>query len=167
MGWAALGGFNDHPTRSRWEPSKGIFAAHSIQVDPADPRRLYAAVSAGGAYRSLDGGATWLAANQGVRAENLPDRFPVAGHNIHRLVMHPKATHRLYRQCYNGVYRSDDGAETWREVTGNLPTDFGYAIVPDPDDPDLVYQVPEDGPEAFGEGGSGGAFQGADRADDG
>ena len=145
--WAPVTGFNEHPTRACWEPSKGIFAVHSINVDPTDPRRMYAAVSAGGAYRSVDGGASWLPANEGVRAENLPERFPVAGHNIHRLIMHPTTTRRLYRQCYNGVYRSDDGAVSWREITGDLPSDFGYAIVTDPDDPDLVYQVPEDGPE--------------------
>jgi hypothetical protein len=145
--WRALDGFNDHPTRGCWEPSKGIFAVHSIQLDPGDPRRMYAAVSAGGAYRSLDGGASWLPANEGVRAENLPERHPVAGHNIHRLVLHPKSTARLYRQCYNGVYRSDDGAASWQEITGDLPADFGYAIVTDPDDPDTVYQIPEDGPE--------------------
>lgn len=145
--WAPLAGLNEHPTRDRWEPSKGIFAAHSIHVDPDNPDALYAGISAGGAYRSLDGGKSWVPANVGVRAENLADRFPVAGHNIHRLVMHPLNGQRLYRQCYNGVYRSDDGAATWTEITGNLPSDFGYAIVTDPEDPDVVYQVPEDGPE--------------------
>jgi hypothetical protein len=145
--WSPLEGFNRHPTRDCWEPSKGIFAVHSIQLDPARPRRMYAAVSAGGAYRSLDGGATWLPANEGVRAENLPDRHPVAGHNIHRLLMHPGSPDRLYRQCYNGVYRSDDGAASWQEVTGDLPSDFGYAIVTDPDEPDTVFQIPEDGPD--------------------
>ena len=145
--WSPVAAFNDHPTRTRWEPSKGIFAVHSIHVDPRDARRLYAAVSAGGVYRSVDGGASWDPANVGVRAENLPESEPVAGHNVHRLVMHATAPDRLYRQCYNGVYRSDDGAASWREITGNLPSDFGYALVTDPTDPDVLYQVPEDGPE--------------------
>ena len=145
--WAPVTAFNDHPTRARWEPSKGIFAVHSIHVDPRDARRLYAAVSAGGVYRSVDGGASWDPANVGVRAENLPESEPVAGHNVHRLVMHPTVPDRLYRQCYNGIYRSDDGAASWREITGNLPSDFGYALVTDPTDPDVLYQIPEDGPE--------------------
>jgi hypothetical protein len=81
----------------------------------------------------------------GVRAENLPERYPVAGHNVHRIVMHPADGGRLYRQCYNGTYRSDDGAASWSEVSAGLPSDFGYAIACDPHDSDTVFQVPESG----------------------
>jgi photosystem II stability/assembly factor-like uncharacterized protein len=140
--WEPVEGLNEHATRTLWEPAKGGFSVHSIHVDPATPTRLYAAVSAGGAFRSLDGGEQWAAINQGVRAENRPDRFPVAGHNIHRLVMHPARPDRLYRQCYSGVYRSDDGGDHWTEITGNLPSDFGYALVCDPADPDIAWQIP-------------------------
>jgi hypothetical protein len=78
-----------------------------------------------------------------VRAEHLPERFPVAGHNVHRVIMHPRDGRRLYRQCYNGTYRSDDGGASWTEITAGLPSDFGYAIACDPDDPDVVLQIPE------------------------
>lgn len=145
--WLSMDGLGEHPTRSAWEPSKGIFAVHSIYIDPHHPRRMYAAVSAGGAYRSDDAGETWLAANTGVRADNLPHEEPEAGHNIHRLVMHPGSPRRLYRQCYHGTYRSDDGAQSWVEITDGLPSDFGYAIAVHPDDPDTVFQIPESGPE--------------------
>lgn len=141
--WSPLDGLNEHPTRKTWEPSRGIFAAHSIQVDPSTPERLWVAVSAGGVYRSEDAGVSWTPANEGVRAENLPNRYPETGHNVHRIVMHPSRPDRLYRQCYNGTYRSDDGARTWTEITDGLPSDFGYAIVTDPNDPDVVYQIPE------------------------
>jgi photosystem II stability/assembly factor-like uncharacterized protein len=141
--WHPVTGLNDHPTNVTWEPSRGIFAVHSIQVDPSDPARIWAAVSAGGVYRSVDGGRQWTPANAGVRAENLPNRFPETGHNVHRLVMHPRQPSRLYRQCYNGTYRSDDGGVTWIEITAGLPSDFGYAIVTDPRDPDTVFQIPE------------------------
>jgi hypothetical protein len=141
--WSPLDGLNEHPTRQTWEPSRGIFAAHSIQVDPVRPERLWVAVSAGGVYRSEDAGLSWTPANEGVRAENLPNRYPETGHNVHRIVMHPSRPDRLYRQCYNGTYRSDDGARTWTEITEGLPSDFGYAIVTDPNDPDVVYQIPE------------------------
>jgi photosystem II stability/assembly factor-like uncharacterized protein len=94
-------------------------------------------------YRSNDGGATWHAANVGVRAEHLPDRYPEAGHNVHRVVMHPRDGQRLYRQCYNGTYRSDDGGATWTEITDGLPSDYGYAIACDPSDPEFVLQIPE------------------------
>ncbi len=142
--WAPVDALNDHPTRRTWEPSRGIFSVHSIYLDPRDRGRMYVAVSAGGVYRSRDGGKSWDPANQGVRAENLPERYPQSGHNVHRLVMHPAEPSRLYRQCYNGTYRSDDGAESWVEITSGLPSDFGYAIAVDPHDPDTVYQIPEE-----------------------
>ena len=140
--WSPVTGLNQHPTRHLWEPAKGGFPVHSVHVDPGNERCWYAAVSAGGAFRSDDAGARWTPINAGVRAENRPDRFPVAGHNIHRLVMHPARPERLYRQCYNGVYRSDDRGGHWTEITSNLPSDFGYALVCDPNDPDTVYQAP-------------------------
>jgi hypothetical protein len=142
-GWQSMDGLNRHPTRSQWEPARGGFAVHSIQVDPADRSRLYAAVSAGGAFRSDDAGLSWQAINRGVRAENLPQRYPLVGHNIHRLVMHPQASHRLYRQCYNGTYRSDDGGDSWTEITAGLPSDFGYALAVDPHHPDTLFTIPE------------------------
>lgn len=143
--WNEVEGLNEHPTRDAWEPSRGIFAVHSICIDQREPRRMVVGVSAGGAYRSEDGGATWSPANVGVRAENLPERNPVAGHNVHRIVMHPRDGRRLYRQCYNGTYRSDDGGRRWTEITDGLPSDFGYALACDPADPDVVFQVPEQG----------------------
>jgi photosystem II stability/assembly factor-like uncharacterized protein len=140
--WRDVPSLNDHATRKAWEPSRGLFALHSICIDAGDPSHLVVGVSAGGVYRSYDAGATWAAANVGVRAEHLPERYPVAGHNVHRVVMHPRDGRRLYRQCYNGTYRSDDGAATWTEITAGLPSDFGYAIACDPVDPDFVLQIP-------------------------
>jgi photosystem II stability/assembly factor-like uncharacterized protein len=142
--WAPLPGLNRHPTRPSWEPARGGFAVHSIHVDPNDARHLYAAVSAGGAFRSDDGGESWKPINRGVRAENLPQRYPETGHNIHRLVMHPARPERLYRQCYNGTYRSDDRGDSWTEITEGLPSDFGYALASDPHDPDTVFVIPEE-----------------------
>jgi hypothetical protein len=141
--WQAMEGLNDHETRSSWHASKGIFAAHSIYVDPTNTQKMVVAISAGGAFRTEDGGTTWTPANEGVRAENLPERYPRTGHNIHRLIMHPKMPDRLYRQCYNGTYRSDDGGRSWLEITDGLPSDFAYAIAVDPNDPDTVFQIPE------------------------
>ncbi len=141
--WEPVTGLNEHPTRGTWEPSRGCFAVHSVYIDPARPDSMVAAVSAGGVYRSSDGGATWQPANAGVRAENLPEPYPETGHNVHRVVMHPRQPSRLYRQCYNGTYRSDDGARSWVEITAGLPSDFGYGIAVDPNDPDTVFQIPE------------------------
>ena len=141
--WRPVDGLNEHPTRTTWEPSKGCFAVHSIYVDSLQPVNIVAAVSAGGVYRSEDGGETWQPTNAGVRAENLPRPCPETGHNVHRVIMHPRVPSRLYRQCYNGTYRSDDGGRSWTEITAGLPSDFGYGIVVDPNDPDTVFQIPE------------------------
>jgi hypothetical protein len=141
--WHDVPALNEHPTRTAWEPSRGLFALHSICIDRQDPAHLVVGISAGGVYRSVDGGANWAPANVGVRAEHLPERYPVAGHNVHRVIMHLRDGRRLYRQCYNGTYRSDDGGATWNEITAGLPSDFGYAIACDPRDPDVVLQIPE------------------------
>ena len=141
--WSDVQALNEHETRGAWEPSRGLFALHSICIDASNPRNLIVAISAGGAYRTDDGGGSWLPANAGVRAENLPLRYPEAGHNVHRIVMHPVHCQRLYRQCYSGIYRSDDGGRTWEEISDGLPSDFGYAIACDPVDPDTVWQIPE------------------------
>lgn len=143
--WLPVAGLNEHPTRDTWEPSKGCFAVHSICVDGREPDNMVVAVSAGGVYRSNDGGETWQPTNAGVRADNLPRPAPETGHNVHRVIMHPRVPTRLYRQCYNGTYRSDDGAQTWVEITAGLPSDFGYGIVTDPNDADTVFQIPESG----------------------
>lgn len=142
--WESVEGFNHHPTRRTWEPARGGFSVHSIHVDPRDPQRLYAAVSAGGAFRSDDGGRSWQPINRGVRAEHLPQAAPETGHNIHRLLMHPAWPDRLYRQCYNGVYVSDDRGEQWTEITTGLPSDFGYALASLPADPDSLFVIPEE-----------------------
>lgn len=142
--WQDVSGLNEHATRAAWEPSRGIFAVHSICIDRAAPLRMIVAISAGGAYRSEDGGRSWTPANRGVRAENFPERDVEVGHNVHRIVIHA-GTGRLYRQCYNGSYRSDDGGRSWAEISAGLPSDFGYAIACDPNDADTVFQIPESG----------------------
>lgn len=138
--WQPIESLNEHPTNRFWEPSKGIFAVHSVCIDPRDPRNMFAAVSAGGVYRSDDGGASWHPTNRGVRAENIPVDDPEAGHNVHRLILHPRG--RLYRQCYSGVYRSDDRGLSWLEITGDVPSDYGFAIATNDTDADLLFRIP-------------------------
>lgn len=142
--WTPLTGFNDHPTRPLWAPAKGGLAVHSIQVDPDDSRRLYTALSAGGVFRSDDAGETWKACNSGVRAPYLPRQDAPAGHCVHRLLVHPDGDGRLYQQSHHGTYRSDDHGEHWTEITGTLPSDFGYALATDPRERDRLYTVPEE-----------------------
>lgn len=141
--WSPVTAFNQHPTRDAWAPAKGGLAVHSIEVDSRDPDRVFVALSAGGVYRTLDGGRGFEAVNSGVRAPYLPEAAPVAGHCVHRILLHPRDPNRLYQQSHCGTYRSDDAGGHWQEITAGLPSDFGYTLASDPADPDSVLVIPE------------------------
>jgi photosystem II stability/assembly factor-like uncharacterized protein len=123
---------------------------HSIQLDPADPQRMYIAISAAGTFRTDDGGESWTPANKGVAADFYPepDNFPEVGQCVHKLLLHPERPDRLWQQNHCGVYRSDDRGETWERLEGNgLPSGFGFPLALDPQDPDVAYVIPEEGAE--------------------
>lgn len=141
--WQAVPSLANHETASAWHPAKGGLALHSVHVDPNDPDRIYCALSAGGAYRSLDRGASWTPINQGVRAPYLPDPYPLAGHNEHRLLMHPRRAERLYRQSHTGTWVSSDAGDSWTEITEGLPSDFGYGLATDAGHADTLFVIPE------------------------
>jgi len=142
--WTERPALARHPTRESWQPAKGGLALHSIQLDPRDPDRLYVALSAGGVYRTDDGGGSWTAVNRGVRADFLPVDEPEAGQCVHCVRLHPERPDRLYQQNHCGTYRSDDRGESWTEITGGLPSDFGYVVGLDPADPDRCWVLPEE-----------------------
>ncbi|HEX6133775.1 MAG TPA: hypothetical protein VFZ24_07425 [Longimicrobiales bacterium] len=142
--WLPVESLNEHPTNISWQPAGGGLALGAIRHDPRDPRRIYCALSAGGVYRTDDGGASWTPCNRGVRAEFLPESSPRTGQCVHQLVLHPAQPDRLYQVNHCGVYRSDDGAGSWVEITGGLPSDFGYALAVDPADPDVAFVIPEE-----------------------
>lgn len=142
--WHGVGTLNDHPTNITWQPAGGGLALHSIIVDPDDANRVYCALSAGGVYRTDDGGKSWRPVNRGVRADFQPQRYPETGQCVHKLLLHPQRTNRLYQQNHCGVYRSDDRGDNWVEITAGLPSDFGYALAIDQHDPDGLFVIPEE-----------------------
>ena len=142
-----LRGLFDHQHRPRWMPGNGGLALHTILLDPADNQRMYVAISAGGVYRTNDSGLTWTAQNQGIRAMTMPDRYPEFGQCVHKIAMHPARPHRLFLQSHWGLYRSDNCAENWLDIANGVPSDFGFAMLAHPRNPDCVYIVPVESDE--------------------
>ena len=142
--WRLVRGLFDHPHRSRWEPGGGGLCLHTIVLDPRDRRRAWVAISTGGVYRTEDGGASWSPRNVGVRAQFLPEgnRYPEFGQCVHKIASHPTRPERMFLQNHWGLYRSDDGADTWQDVANGVPSDFGFPLVVHPHEPDTVYIVP-------------------------
>ena len=145
--WSLMRGLFDHPHRPRWMPGNGGLALHTIVLDPADDQRMYVAISAGGVYRTNDGGRTWTAQNRGIRAMFMPDKYPEFGQCVHKIAMHPGRPERIFLQNHWGLYRSDNCAETWTDIANGVPSDFGFAVLMHPRNPDCVYIVPVESDE--------------------
>ncbi len=140
--WNELPGLRGHGTGSQWQPGAGGMCLHTIILDPANPKRIVIAISAAGAFRSDDGGATWKPINQGLRSQYIPDPTAEVGHCVHHIAMHPSKSNVLFMQKHWDVMRSDDAGDSWHEVSGNLPTDFGFVIDVHAHEPETIYVVP-------------------------
>jgi hypothetical protein len=140
--WTMNQGLYDHPHRAQWQPGGGGLCLHTILPDPANRQRLTIAISTGGVYRTDDGGRTWEARNRGVRAEFLPDKHPEFGQCVHKVVSHPSRPERLFLQNHWGLYRSDDGGDSWQDIARGVPSDFGFCMTMHPHDPETVYILP-------------------------
>jgi hypothetical protein len=140
--WTELSGLRGHGSGPRWQPGAGGMCLHTILIDPSDPKRIFIAISAAGAFRTDDGGRTWRPINRGLKSEYIPDPTAEVGHCVHRLAMHPSRPNVLYMQKHWDVMRSDDAGDNWREVSGNLPTDFGFVIDVHAHEPETIYVVP-------------------------
>ena len=140
--WQELSGLRGHVSGPQWAPGAGGMCLHTILIDPADPRRMFIAISAAGAFRTDDGGQTWRPINQGLRSEYIPDPSAEVGHCVHRIALHPSRSRVLFMQKHWDVMRSDDAGESWREVSGNLPSDFGFVVDVHAHEPETIYVVP-------------------------
>jgi photosystem II stability/assembly factor-like uncharacterized protein len=140
--WTELSGLRGHGSGSRWQPGAGGMCLHTILLDPTNPDRIFIAISAAGAFRTDDGGATWKPINRGLTSKYIPDPNAEVGHCVHKIAMHPSRPGVLFMQKHWDVMRSDDAGDSWREVSGNLPTDFGFAIDVHAHEPETIYVVP-------------------------
>jgi photosystem II stability/assembly factor-like uncharacterized protein len=140
--WHELAGLRNHGSGSQWMPGAGGMGLHTILQDRSDPARLYIAISSAGAFRTDDGGVTWRPINRGLKSNYIPDPEAEVGHCVHRIAMHPSRPSVLFMQKHWDVLRTDDAGEHWHEVSGNLPTDFGFVIDVHAHEPETIYVVP-------------------------
>ncbi|HKC47377.1 MAG TPA: exo-alpha-sialidase [Gemmatimonadales bacterium] len=140
--WQELPGLRGHSTGPNWHPGAGGMCLHTVLIDPTNPKRVFVAISAAGAFRSDDGGQTWKPINRGLKSQGIPDAEAEVGHCVHRIALHRSRPNVLFMQKHWDVMRSDDAGDTWREVSGNLPTDFGFPIDVHAHEPETVYVVP-------------------------
>jgi photosystem II stability/assembly factor-like uncharacterized protein len=140
--WQELAGLRGHETGPQWAPGAGGMCLHTIVIDPTNPERMFTAISAAGTFRSDDGGRNWRPINQGLHSQYIPDPTAPVGHCVHRIAIHPKRPNVLFMQKHWDVMRSDDGGDSWYEVSGNLPSDFGFPIAVHAHEPETIYVVP-------------------------
>jgi hypothetical protein len=142
LNWEELSGLRKHGSGARWQPGAGGMCLHTIILDPSNPSRIFIAISAAGAFRTDDGGKNWQPINQGLTSQYIPDPTAEVGHCVHKIAMHPSRPDVLFMQKHWDVMRSDNAGDVWREVSGNLPTDFGFAIDVHAHEPETIYVVP-------------------------
>ena len=140
--WQEMSGLRGHGSGPSWQPGAGGLCLHTILLDPSNAARMYVAISAAGAFRSDDSGETWQPINRGLRSGEIPDEDSEVGHCVHRIAMHPSRPDVLFMQKHWDVMRSDDAGESWREVSGDLPSDFGFPIDVHAHEPETIYVVP-------------------------
>ena len=140
--WKELSGLRGHGTGPQWQPGAGGMCLHSIILDPSDPQRIFIAISAAGAFRTDDGGNSWKPINRGLRSQYIPDPNAEVGHCVHHIAMHRSRPGVLFMQKHWDVMRSDDAGDNWKEISGNLPTDFGFVIDVHAHEPETLYVVP-------------------------
>jgi len=140
--WQELSGLRNHTTGPSWQPGAGGMCLHTIIQDPGNADRLFIAISAAGAFRTDDAGATWQPINRGLRSEFMPNPEAEVGHCVHNLAMHPTRPGVLFMQKHWDVMRTDNAGESWQEISGNLPSDFGFPIAVHAHEPETIYVVP-------------------------
>ena len=139
--WQEMAGLRD-AQGSKWQPGAGGLCLHSIILDRSDPKRIWIAISAAGAFRTDNGGKTWKPINKGLRSNYIPNPEAEIGHCVHHIAAHPSRPNTLFMQKHWDVMRSDNAGDSWTEISGNLPTDFGFVVDVNSNEPETIYVVP-------------------------
>jgi len=140
--WSLVRGLWEHPHRANWNPGNGGLCMHTVLPHPTDSNKIIIAVSAAGVYRTEDGGKTWQVSNKGIRADFNPEKYPEFGQCVHKIDRHPSRPATLFLQNHGGLYRSDDEGASWREIANGVPSDFGFSMVVNPNEPETAYIFP-------------------------
>ncbi len=140
--WGELPGLREHDSAPSWQPGAGGMCLHTIVLDPGDSGRIFIAISSAGVFRSDDAGVRWRPMNRGLVSKEIPNPTAEVGHCVHRIAMHQSRPNVLFMQKHWDVMRSDDAGESWQEISGNLPTDFGFAIDVHAHEPETIYVLP-------------------------
>jgi photosystem II stability/assembly factor-like uncharacterized protein len=165
--WSHVSGLREHPSTPGWQPGAGGLICHTIVPHPADPARMWIAISAVGTFATEDGGTTWEARNVGVQACFQPDPYPETGQCVHKLVMAAGDPERFYQQNHCGVYRSSDAGRSWTDISAGLSSEFGFVIGSHPRDPATAWVIPLSHPEEgrLAPGGALAVWRTTDRGD--
>jgi hypothetical protein len=140
--WHELAGLRGHESGPKWQPGAGGMGLHTIIQDPGNKERMWGAISSAGVFRTDDAGKTWSPKNRGLTSQYLPDPNVEVGFCVHCIALHPSRPKTLFMQLHWHVCRSDDAGDSWRKVSGNLPTDFGFPIAVHAHEPETIYVVP-------------------------
>src|SRR5216684_2511055 len=115
-----------------------------LEPSLSDPDTVYAGVEDAAIFKSSDGAKTWSEL-PGLRTHKTASSWApgAGGLCLHTILMDPGNPDRMYGAISSaGVFRTDDGGDSWREISGDLPTDFGFVIDVHANEPDTIYVVP-------------------------
>ncbi|MDP5226824.1 MULTISPECIES: exo-alpha-sialidase [Arthrobacter] len=131
----------EHPHKPEWGEGAGGGAVHSI-VPGREDGTVHVAMSTGGVYRTLDGGASWEARSKGITASFMPDPLPEFGQCVHKIAGDADVPGRLYAQNHGGVFRTDDNGDSWRAIENGLPANFGFVMLSHPRTSGTAWVIP-------------------------
>ncbi len=141
-----LTGLSHHPTRATWQGGgKGSNSPflHTLVTNQNDGNDLMVGISCAGVFKSTNLGNDWFPANKGLKSFFLPNSEIEVGHDPHIILRHSKNADVLWQQNHCGIYRSQDGGESWQDISDtNAKAVYGFAMVTDEEDVNTAWVIP-------------------------